>query len=426
MSRKIHYDNLTDNELKIFSSELMVQPEATKYKPSADPICLYDTDGQYVYIPFAYGEKYPRPTRENFPSTALKFHGELRPEQKIVRTEAIDNLNKIGSIILACYPGFGKTCLATDIASRIKLRTLILCHRIVLINQWKASIAKFCPQAVVHVISGREHDKLPFADFYIANAANIPKYSREYFKDIGFLVIDEAHIIMAEKLSQCMRYIVPRYVLGLSATPYRIDGLNMLLEMYFGKNKIYRQLKRAHTVYRVDTGLKIEPELNRMGKVDWNSVINDQCSNQERNELIIRLLKFFPDRVFLVLCKRVEQAEYLFRRLQEEKEDVTSLIGKNQTYLQSSRILIGTSGKVGIGFDHPRLDSLLLASDVEQYFVQYLGRVFRREDNEPIIIDLVDNFGLLIKHFRTRNEVYIEHGGTVKNFNKEFPEFRTK
>jgi hypothetical protein len=66
---------------------------------------------------------------------------------------------------------------------------------------------------------------------------------------------------------------------------------------------------------------------------------------------------------------------------------------------------------------------LILASDVEQYFVQYLGRVFRREDTEPVIIDLVDNYSLLYKHFQTRNSVYIEHGGIVKDFHKEFPNF---
>ena len=55
--------------------------------------------------------------------------------------------------------------------------------------------------------------------------------------------------------------------------------------------------------------------------------------------------------------------------------------------------------------------------------MQYLGRVFRREDTEPVIIDLVDNYSLLYKHFQTRNSVYIEHGGIVKDFHKEFPTF---
>jgi hypothetical protein len=176
-------------------------------------------------------------------------------------------------------------------------------------------------------------------------------------------------------------------------------------------------------VYRVNTGFKPDVKLNRMGKVDWGSVLEGQCLNRDRNELIIRIIKRFRDRVFIVLCKRVVQAEYLEGRLKDEGEDVTSLIGKNQEYEQKSRILIGTVGKTGVGFDHPRLNALILASDVEQYFIQYLGRVFRTEDGEPLIFDLVDNFALLEKHFKTRVGVYVEHGGVVKNFTKEFPDF---
>jgi superfamily II DNA or RNA helicase len=229
--------------------------------------------------------------------------------------------------------------------------------------------------------------------------------------------------VLADKLSASMRYLVPRYLIGLSATPYRPDGLNALFDLYFGTTKIIRKLFRKHTVYRVNTGFKPEVSLNKMGKVDWGSVIESQCSDEKRNEMIIKVIKHFSDRVFLVLCKRVNQANYLLERLEEEGEDVTSLIGKNQVYEQKSRILIGTSGKLGTGFDHPRLDSMILASDVEQYFVQYLGRVFRREEVVPFIFDFVDDYALLHKHFRTRNAVYIEHGGMVKDFNKEFGNF---
>ena len=138
--------------------------------------------------------------------------------------------------------------------------------------------------------------------------------------------------------------------------------------------------------------------------------------------MIIKILKYYSTRNFLVLTKRVSQGEYLLKRLEEEGENVTSLLGNNQEYNVSSRILIGTSSKIGVGFDHPKLDALLLAGDVEQYFVQYLGRVFRTKDVKPIIIDLVDNYTLLNKHFITRRKIYQDHGGEVRNFNLELIE----
>ena len=93
------------------------------------------------------------------------------------------------------------------------------------------------------------------------------------------------------------------------------------------------------------------------------------------------------------------------------------------TYTQSSRILVGTTGKCSTGFDHPRLNTLLLASDVEAYYQQVLGRCMRTKEGIPIIFDLVDNNSILDKHWRTRRAIYLEHGGIIKDFKKEFPNF---
>jgi superfamily II DNA or RNA helicase len=262
------------------------------------------------------------------------------------------------------------------------------------------------------------------ADFYLINAINVPKHSREFYSSIGFLIVDEAHIIMAEKISNCMSYILPRYVLGLSATPYRVDGFDKLLSLYFGEYKIYRKLFREHNVYKINSELIIKNKTNKLGKIDWNSVIEEQSINKYRNELILEIIKYFKDRTFLVLCKRVKQARYLLERLTEEKEDVTNLIGKQQTYEISSRILIGIAGKVGVGFNHPGLNSLLLASDIEGYFIQYLGRVFRRKDTIPMIFDIVDKHFILTNHFKTRSEVYKEHGGKLFDFYDSFKNFK--
>jgi superfamily II DNA or RNA helicase len=424
MSRKVDINTLSDDDLKTISKDLQVYQKPSKYAFNAKPtcICLFEAEGEDVYVPFAYSQKYPRPERKTFPVQEVHFEGQLREPQKEVKNEAIQNLNKYGSTIISSYTGFGKTILAIYIASRIKMKTLIICHRIVLINQWKIAIQRFCPTATTQILTTQS--EMEDVDFYIINATTIPKHRRDFYKEIGMVVVDEMHIIMAEKMSHCMRYLTPRYVLGLSATPYRNDGLDILLDMYFGTKKIIRKLWRKHTVYRIDTGFKPDVKLNRMGKVDWGSVIESQSNCTARNELIVNLIKNFPTRVFLILCKRVAQANYLYTRLKEEGEDVTSLIGSQQIYEQKSRVLVGTAQKTGVGFDHPRLDSLVLASDVEQYFVQYLGRVFRREDVEPFIFDIVDDYALLYKHYRTRNSVYVEHGGIVKDFKHEFPKIK--
>ena len=376
----------------------------------------FEIEKDNITLPFAYAveKKIKRPTREMLQSFDCSFQGILRPEQKEVRKEAIKQLSSSGSVLLSMYCGFGKSATSMKIASDIGLKTLVIVNKIILLKQWEEGINIFCPNASVQKITTKS--KKEDSDFYIINAQNVEKMGKSFFSDIGTVIVDEAHLIMAETLSRSLQWVHPRYLIGLTATPYRVDGLNLLLDLYFGKYKIIRSLFREHIAYKVSTGFKPTVEKAINGRVNWSSILESQANDTERNELIIKILTYHSERNFLVLTKRVAQGEYLVRRLQEEGEDVTSLFGSNQEYNISSRILVGTNSKCGTGFDHPKLDALLLACDLEQYFVQYLGRVFRTKDVKPLIFDLVDDYSLLSKHFITRKKIYIELGGEVRNF----------
>ena len=376
---------------------------------------IIETDN--IKLPFAYAVqaiKLPRPTREQFPQIELAFEATLREEQQVVRKEALKILSGKGSVIISAFCGFGKTVLAINLATAINFKTLILVNKLVLIKQWEDSILQFCPTAKIQKLTPKS--KKQDSHFYIINAQNVEKLPRHFLKDIGTVIVDEAHMIMAETLSKSLQYTFPRYLIGLTATPYRPDGLDILLTLYFGQHKIIRQLYREHTVYKVSTGFKPPIERTIQGRVNWGAILDAQANNQDRNDLIIKIIQNFPDRNFLVLVKRVDQGNYLVGKLQEANESVTDLIGSNQEFDKEARILVGTCQKVGVGFDHSKLDALMLATDLEEYFVQYLGRVFRTKDHEPIIFDLVDNNSILNKHFNTRRGVYQKHGGTIKEF----------
>ena len=255
------------------------------------------------------------------------------------------------------------------------------------------------------------------------NAINIPKKPHGFFDNIGTVITDEIHLIATEKLIQSFNYLRPRYMIGLSATPTRPDGMDCLLDVYYGKEKINRKLYKKHFVYKINTDFVPNFKIGITGKVDWNSLLESQTEDTDRNELIIKIIKYFKNRFFLILSKRVKQVEYLVNRLKTVGESVTSLVGDNKDYDENSRILVATVQKAGVGFDHPKLDALILASDLEEYFIQYLGRVMRREDVEPYIFDIVDNNRILKSHFYVRRKVYLEHGGEIHNFYRSFPDF---
>ena len=382
------------------------------------PFTLRQTgNGGQLVLPFAYASRalrIERPLRSTFPASKHSFNGTLREEQKIARKEAVKMLNTRGSALLALYCGFGKTFLSINIATSIGLRTLVIVNKVVLMKQWESSIGVVCPEATVRRLTPRS--KKEDASFYIMNAQNIEKMPPGFFNDVGTVIVDEAHMIMAETLSRSLQHVHPRYLMGLTATPYRPDGLDILLRFYFGRHMVVRKLFCEHTVYKVETGFKPTVERTMQGRVNWGSVLDSQANDERRNELIVELITGHEDRNFLVLVKRVAQGQYLVDRLKELDIKVTNLMGSKQEYEESARVLVGTCQKVGVGFDHPKLNALILAADVEEYFIQYLGRVFRTKEVRPIVFDLVDDNSILRKHFATRKRVYEEHGGTIVPF----------
>jgi len=410
MSIKVSLKDISEkNKLKI-NNDLFFE------KDNGDEIYAYDIcDNDIVYLPFSYAKTqgYKRPSRKHFKKANMKFQGQLRELQENVATEAIEYLNKNSSTILALYTGGGKTFTACYLACKIRLKTLIIINRVVLIKQWKETIEKASPLSEIQVIHAKT--KLKDADFYIINAINVYKKGKDFFKGIGCVIADEVHLLATKVLSQAFFYVYPRYLIGLSATPYRSDGMNDFLFSFFGKDIIYRKLYRKHIVYKIKTNLKPEFTIAKNGKIDWNSLLNWQANCKKRNQQIINLVSKYSDRVFLILCKRIAQVEILQQAFENLGKTVTILIGGKKTFNENAHILIGTVQKCGVGFDHPKLDTLLIASDLLEYFIQYLGRVFRTETVEPIIFDFVDEHSILYKHYLTRRKVYIQHGGIVKN-----------
>ena len=433
MSVKVILEDLSDETRQKIADGLEFKTDPSYYakisgNDDGKVIYAFDIRDEYIYIPFYYAVntlKLPKRERHEFRQMKIKFRATLRPLQKEIKKEAIKLLNKQNCCVISLYTGGGKTATSINISVGIKLPTLIVVTRLLLMDQWESSILKFCPEAKIQKIKTKKKI-LPDNDFYIVNAINVHKFSGQ-FSHIGTLIADEMHLLGTEKLSEAFLHVTPKYVIGLSATPSRPDGLDTLLASYFGTKQLHRKLHRAHTVYKVETKnyMKVELEIKttNTGVLDWNAILNSQANSQPRNKLITKIISFFPERNFLVLCKRVSHGKTLEKMLKEQGVDVTSLIGVKRSFDTNARVLVATVQKAGVGFDHPKLNGLIIAADVEQYFIQYLGRVFRTEEGEPVIFDIVDDFPTLKRHFTTRSKVYRDHGGTVKKFTREFPDF---
>lgn len=404
----------------------IVKKGKEKYS-STETFELYEIiDDEYVSVPFSYYYQhfndFPN-SDKNFEKMTATFNIPLFDRQQEIKKETLSILNETRSIVLSLFTGFGKTTYSIYLACKIGLKTLIYCHRIILIDQWRQSIIKACGEDVKIQIVNSTNSIDKDADFYIINVSNITKRNINDFSHCGLLIADECHTLCTDKFSKSFGYIFPKYCIGLTATPVRSDGKDRVIELVFGPHIIYKPLQSMFNVYLYYTNFMPKVETNDNGEMLWNSVLESQCNDIKRNEILIDVIRYFCHRNILVLCKRKDHALALKNTLLKYGEDVDVYMGSQKIMNYDCRVLIATYSKGGVGMDHPKLDMLLVAADAEENWIQYLGRVFRKEYQFPIVVDFMDKFRPLKKHTDTRIKIYKESGGDVKNLLNHFPDF---
>jgi superfamily II DNA or RNA helicase len=420
MSVFIPNDKLSEHDYDNMINDLIVEEKtkftSNKYSNIKKSIeCCFSNDTG-IYLPFNYTTNIlnmPFNEDKNYNKINLRYNGSLREEQKIVKDELLQSFNQKRCGLLAAYPGFGKTRTALYLASLISLKTLIVTHRESILDQWKKTINLLFGTDKIHILSSKDTCIPNDTEFSIASVNKLRKIEPALYNDFGFAIFDEAHILCSIANSQSLFRVQPRYLLALTATPNRSDGLDKILDLHFGKERIYRKLYTPHKVYKINTSFVPEVKYTFDGSLDWNSVLEFQCDNKERNDVIMNLVSEYKDRCILILCKRKSQTNYLYEQLKLKNESVDKLIGSDKKYNYDARILLSTYSKTGVGFDHPKLDTLIIASDVESLIEQYHGRIFRKKEVDALVLDLVDDHYQLKNHYRTREKYYISTGGSV-------------
>lgn len=162
-----------------------------------------------------------------------KFSGELRSSQK----KAVQDILKSELGILVADPGMGKTVMACAVISKRKTSTLILVHRKPLIDQWKKELEKFLglnPKSIGVIAKSKTlQSEIGIAMIQSLKNHDLQALSTYY----GQVIIDECHHIAAYTFEAILKQFKAKYILGLTATPYRKDGLHPILHFQCGEIK---------------------------------------------------------------------------------------------------------------------------------------------------------------------------------------------
>lgn len=437
--------SLQEYELNQIKKDLTVKPKVCQnYGADAatiEPIILYLENEDKIYVPRYYGVgKFNQPSRIKLqePQPAnLNFPLSLRKQQEGIVDCYFKNIDlsndRGGGGVICAGCGVGKTVISLYVASKIKLKTIVIVHKEFLMNQWVERIEQFLPGAKIGRIQGEKID-IEDKDIVIGmlQSVSMHQYPAYVFKGFGLAIYDECHHLGARVFSKALRKTAFKYTLGLSATPSRKDGLTRVFLWYLG-DIVYKQGKNTDS----DVDVKVyyyhnddptyNKEVRNFKKQIMNPIIiNNIAQCEKRNNFILSLLPKLLDegRTILILTERISQVTYIHDIIEEQElTTIGKYIGRlKQEVLDESlkcRIIIGTYNMIEEGFDCKSLDTLIMATpkvDIEQS----VGRILRKQKEErtikPLVIDVYDQFANCVNKGKKRLTFYKKQKYNVTKF----------
>ena len=409
--------------------ELCIRTKKTQFITETKLVHVFavNQEDDAVYLPLGqyseYLDDFPH-TLEEYPQTKLKFIYDLYTEktdplgrgrdQDVVVADAIDRLESNHSVFISCFTGYGKTVIATYLLCLLGLKTIIIVHNDTLKEQWRDEILTLTgSKAKIQLIQGKKPFD-PKADVYIVGIRKASTLERDDLLDIGTVIIDEAHICTTTAFTKSLLKFQPMYLIGLSATPDRNDGMHKLLSFYFGgaKEFVVREEVKDFTVIKYETNYKpnIVYQVVRGQTVPkWTEIIGSISENEERCKEIAQIAIDHPKNKIIILCDRQIFARNINDYFLEMGESTELLIGSKKKWDKSKRILVAGAKKGGVGLNDPSLDMLILATDTKDVR-QFEGRI-RTTNN--LVFDIVDNYKSFESHWNKREKWYIRRGATI-------------
>ena len=335
---------------------------------------------------------------------------ELRDYQQ----EAIDNLKKMredGKTIALLYhaTGVGKTITAATDAKAVGGRTLFLVNALKLASQAKETFAKVWPEATLGEYTGSQKDMTQTVIF--ATVQSISKDLEKFSPtDFDYLIVDECHHAAANTYQKIFTYFHPKFILGLTATPERSDGEDML-ELFQNvahkmdlKTAVERGVLVPIRCIRVKTNIDLTDV--RINGIKYNSQdLESKLFIPERNQLIVdTYLKYVNGKKTVIFCASVDHAAEIAKLLRDNGVKAEAVSGRDRVEIRDKILKDYETGSTNVlcacdllneGWDSPHTTVLFMARPTmsKTIYMQQLGRGTRRcpGKDDLLVIDFVDN-----------------------------------
>lgn len=337
--------------------------------------------------------------RPEHPPAGLRFTGDLRPEQaRAVKTTVVHERG-----VIVAPPGAGKTVMACSVIAHHDVPTLVLVDRRELVDQWRDRLVEHLgmTRSQVGVIGGGKNKPTGIVDVAMIQSVARREQPAALFSRYGLVVVDECHHVPAVSFEASVRRADCRRWLGLTATPYRRDGLEAIIALQCGPTRHEITAKEAAGSALVRRELVVHQTQTEVPADDTpiQAVFAALVEDQRRTDQICADIHdaVAAGRTCLVLTQRTDHIDAIVARLATLGDAALVLRGGLSkkaraavTEAIESRcegagvVLVATGSYLGEGFDWSELDTLFLAFPIafKGRVVQYVGRLLRTHDDK--------------------------------------------
>jgi superfamily II DNA or RNA helicase/diadenosine tetraphosphate (Ap4A) HIT family hydrolase len=349
------------------------------------------------------------------------------PEPHEVQREALAALdatrragNSAGLVVLAT--GLGKTWLSAFDSSRPEFRrVLFVAHREEILAQALGTYRRVRPQAVLGHYTGVE--KNPAAEVIFASIQTLGRKSHlEVFdpEDFDYVVVDEFHHASAATYRRLIDYFNPRFLLGLTATPERTDGGDLLA------------LCQENLVYRCDLfeGIRREllspfhyfgvPDEVNYANIPWRSnrfdeeALTQAVATRSRAENALGQYRKRGGKRTLAFCVSQKHADFIAEFFRAEGVRAVAVHSGEGSAPRATSLERLEAGELDCifavdifneGLDLPHIDTVMMLRPTGSrvLWLQQFGRGLRRAEGKErlTVIDYIGNHRTFLDKPRT-------------------------